>query len=198
MQTLRYNKNELSEHYAECKILKDLVTRLENNAQLEGKVVCSIRLNGMPLSEEDELRFAETLIDEIEDLEVQIESTNKLVAETLISLRDSLVKLQDRTLQVADLVRENPVGRAQIDFSSLMEQTRYLTEALATLKYRARLNQNTIPIWTSAETNTKKMIRELLTAFSTQDFVTVGDILEYELYSLLGQWVEVIDDCDFD
>lgn len=198
MEVLNYDKKTLMHEYSECADLKALVARLERQAQLSGKVICSIRLNGMALSETDETRFAETQVSEIDQLELKLETTTKLVAETLISLRDSLQRLKDRSLSVADMVRQNPAGNAQIQFSHLMEQMRCLTEALSTLKFRARLNEDSIAVWSRAEGSTAKMIKELLQAFSAQDFILVGDILEYELHNLLEQWVEVIDYCDFD
>lgn len=198
MEIIRFDKAQLSAKHADCKDFKELVKKLESKVRLDGKVICAITLNGMRLSESDEARFAGAILNEIDTLEIAIEGTQTLVAETLMTLRDTLTRLQARTVRIAELIRENPSGPAQFEFSGLMEQTQFFTEALAALKPRAKLVSESATLWANAETSTQSMIRELLQAFSRSDFVLVADVLEYELFNLLEQWIGVLDHCDFD
>lgn len=198
MEIIRFDRHQITAGHSECENFKDLIGKLETQVRSAGKVICTIVLNGIKLSEADEVRFADAKISEIESIEIAVEGTEALVSDTLVTLRDTLTRIQMRTVRIADLIRDNPTGPAQFEFAGLMEQTQFLTEALAALKPRARLLGESANLWAKAEKGTQAMIRELLQAFSRNDFVLVADVLEYELFNLLGQWIEVLDHCEFD
>lgn len=197
MEVRKWTRTELAEQYPNCGFLKDVVQSVEAEAKDVGKVVCTITLNGKKLNESDEIRFAATQVAAIDSLAVELEETQKLVADTLISLREGLVAMQNRSLRVADLVRVDPAGPAHQGFASLMEETRYLTEALQALRHRMVETDDQARLWKAAEGKSQSVIRELIKAFQVQDFVLVGDVLEYEMFNLMEAWVHVIDSCEF-
>ncbi len=197
MEVKSWTQEELLTQYPHCDLLKDVVHHLEEDAKNLGKVVCTITLNGRKLNEDDEIKFAGTSVTGIESLSVELEETRKLVADTLITLRDGLVAMQNRALSVADMVRVDPAGPAHQGFSSLMEEARYLTEALRALRHRMVETDQQARLWRAAEAKSQAVIRELIKAFQAQDFVLVGDVLEYEMFNLMESWIHVIDSCDF-
>lgn len=197
MEVMSWTQTELEEKFPGCRRLNEIVGAIEQRAEVEGKVVCRIIVNDMKFNEEDESRFGQTQISEIKKLSVELESTDKLVAETLISLKQGLAAIRDRSVEAADLIRENPTGRAQIEFSSVMEETNFLMEALSALKPRMLPVESALEQWASAEAKSRAMIQELLKAFEGQDFILVSDVLEYEMYNLMETWLEVIDRCEF-
>lgn len=197
MEVISWTQTELEETFPECKKLEDVVGAIEQNAESEGKVVCRVIVNDMKFNEEDEIKFGQTLIKEVQKLSVELESTDKLVSETLISLKQGLGAIRDRSVQAADLIRENPMGKAQYEFSCVMEETNFLMEALTALKPRMVQKDQSVERWAAAEAKSRAMIRELLQAFERQDFILVSDVLEYEMYNLMEAWLEVIDICEF-
>ena len=197
MEVISWTQSELEEKFPECKRLEEVVGAIEKSAESDGKVVCRVIVNDMKFNEEDEKKFAQTLIKEVHKLSVELESTDRLVAETLISLQQGLSAIRDKSVQAADLIRENPMGKAQIEFSSVMEETNFLMEALTALKPRMHESKQALEKWSAAEAKSRAMIRELLQAFERQDFILVSDVLEYEMYNLMEAWLEVIDSCEF-
>lgn len=198
MEVKAWTQEELKAQYPLCLIIQDLVKVIEGQAEEEGKVVCTIEVNGLSLSEGDEARFAQTKISEVESFKVSMEDTGRLVADTVISLREGLNGIKNRTVRVADMVRENPAGPAQFEFSGLMEQTKFLTDALGALKPRLRARPAYVQAWKLAENKNKITVNELLAAFKDHDFSLVSDVLEYEMYNLMQTWIDVLDQCEFD
>ena len=197
MEVVSWTQAEIEEKFPECNRLQDVVGAIERDAESVGKVVCRVIVNDMKFNEEDEKKFAQTSIKEVQKLSVELESTDRLVAETLISLEQGLTAVKEKSVQAADLIRENPMGKAQIEFSSVMEETNFLMEALTALKPRMHENTAALEKWSAAEAKSRAMIRELLQAFERQDFILVSDVLEYEMYNLMEAWLEVIDSCEF-
>lgn len=197
MEIISWSSEELQAAYPNCNAIQDLIKAIERSFRLEGKVVCTVEVNGMLLTEEDEARLGGANISEISNLKVSIEETGKLVSDTLINLRSGLEGIRSRCVRVADLVRKNPAGPAQFEFSGLMEQTKFLTDALGALKPRMLNRPEYIERWQNAEQKNRVTIRELLTAFKDSDFALVSDVLEYEMHNLMDAWIDVLDQCEF-
>ena len=197
MEVMSWTQSELEEKFPDCNRLNEIVVAIEQGAEVEGKVVCRVIVNDMKFNEEDETKFGQTSVTEIKNLSVELESADKLVAETLVSLKQGLAAIRDRSVNAADLIRENPTGKAQIEFSAVMEETNFLMEALSALKPRLIPAKGSLSQWATAEAKSRAMIRELLQAFERQDFILVSDVLEYEMYNLMETWLEVIDICEF-
>jgi hypothetical protein len=198
MEVISYSAEDISQNYPGCAEIQHLIKAIEKSAKLAGKVVCTVEVNGMLLTEDDEVRLGTASVKDVKSLKVSMEETQKLISDTIINLRAGLSGVRDRCVRVADLVRENPAGPAQFEFSGLMEQTKFLTDALGALKPRLINNSDFIQKWQTAERKNRQTIRELLQAFKTQDFTLVSDVLEYEMHNLMEVWIEVIDQCDFD
>jgi len=198
MEIITLTRDQIVNQYPNCSSIEVLIKAIEINAAREGMVVCGIEVNGMVLSEDDERRLAASLITEIDTLSVTVEQTKQLVADTLVNLRSGLAGVRDRSLRVADLIRENPAGPAQHEFSGLMEQTKFITDALGALKPRLVRNPDSVKLWQTAEAENRRTILELLEAFKNSDFTLVSDVLEYEIHNLMSLWIRVLDECHFD
>lgn len=197
MEVIAWTRKDLESLFPEQKNLGQIVTAIEERAEDEGKVLCRITVNGMKFDESDENRFASTSLESVNELIVELEVTDKLVADTLVSLNQGLEAIRDRSVNLADAIRENPMGRAQVEFAGVMEQTNFLMEALGALKPRMVLSLESVESWAEAESKSSQMIKELLQAFERQDFILVSDVLEYEMYNLMEAWLNVIQKCEF-
>jgi hypothetical protein len=198
MEIKEWTPQTIGEVFPNCVSLQDLFRAIEHQAKENGFVVCRFELNGLTLTEEDEIRFAQTPLEKIEVLRVSLAEPSQLVSDTLVTLKETLQNLRSRCLRVSDLIRENPAGRAQYEFSSLMEQTKFLTDALGALKPRLKRTDEAVTIWMTAETHNRATVQELMSAFKGGDFMLVADVLEYELHNLMELWAKALDHCKFD
>ena len=198
MEVKSWAENEVKEQFSHCSTLKDVIEAVENAAETVGKVVCSISINGMRLSEKDEYRFSTTPTTDIKDIQVEIEDTGVLVTKTAISLRKEMMIIKENSVQIADEFREGDFSKAQRNFCSAMEQTQCIMDALRALKPRLRTTEESSDKWKNAEEQSQNMIEELMSAYSKKDYVLVADVLEYELHNTMESWIQVLDRSDFD
>lgn len=202
MESLTLPRGELVARFAHDLKLKDVIVKLEEIVRAEGKVVCGIKVNGMQFSEIDESRFALAGLDEIEEIELQIEKIESLVDESLRSLRDYVFSLKEMSISTADRFREGLTPEAQKLFIETATAVQRLTDALAALKPNLKRRRSadmdmksvekSIEAWSEAETHMIQTVRELMLAYEKQDFTLVSDVLEYEVYTSLEKWLDII------
>ena len=58
MQTKKWSSEDLKEQFEGCLDLGEVISRLESDFLKDGEVICGIRVNGMFLTQEDELKFS--------------------------------------------------------------------------------------------------------------------------------------------
>lgn len=196
METIRINKNEIRHSYSECRELKEIIKKLEVSAQTLGKVVCSVSVNGLKLSETDEFRFAATSVNDIEEIEVQLSKTDSVFINSVSALRDFLLVLKKRTLTAAEHYREHAITPEQHVFSEIVQLTQLLADSLLAIKPRfislAIDEKKQQDIWATVEAHFMQSVSELAAAYEKQDFVLVSDVLEYELQNSIDKWLEVV------
>lgn len=196
MEILKINKNELQAHFGKCRELKEVIDKLELNAQNSGKVVCSIRVNGLKLTESDEFRFASTDLKDIEEIEVQLSLKESVIINSVRALREFLLAFKNRVLAAAEHYRENANAPEQHIFSEIVQSTHLLADALLATKLsligRAPDEKKYHEMWGQAESHFMITVRELATAYEKQDFVLVSDVLEYELLNSIDKWLELV------
>ena len=86
MNQLILSNKELSYQYSDCSNLSEVIQKVEENGWADGKVICGITVNGIKLSEEDEKKFQQSSISEINKIEFQLNNVNSVVESTIKSL----------------------------------------------------------------------------------------------------------------
>lgn len=196
MEIIKINKNDLRINFQECRELKEIIFKLESNAKNSGKVVCSVSVNGLRLSESDESRFATTDLNDIDEIEVQMSKVESVAVNSTLALREFLLILKKRVLMAAEHYRENASAPEQHFFSEIVQSTQLLADALMAI--RASLTSSSVDenkfqkIWLQNEAHFMQSVRELAAAYEKGDFVLVSDVLEYELQNSVDNWLEVV------
>jgi translation initiation factor 1 (eIF-1/SUI1) len=196
MEVIKILKQDLQDQYADCEQLQQIIVRLETQAESQGKVICMVKVNGLNLSTADEERLATTARDKIDEIEIQLSQSARLVDDSVKVLADFLQALSLRVQTAAEQFRNTTAPPTQHLFSEIVQSTHLLTDALLTLKPNllARAQDKTTyeQAWVAAEAHFMQTIRELAVAYQKQDFVLVSDVLEYELYNSIEKWREII------
>jgi hypothetical protein len=175
--------------------LRDIISRIETDFSAHGEVICEIRVNGVVLSESDEVKFANNSSDEIRDLAVRSNKPCDLIVDSLKSASEFIVPLEASCFKTAEVFRGNDLPAAQKAFHDSLDGCQWLIDTLMYVRGAAQNIQEPIQWperWFEAEKIIGKAVRELSEAYSNSDFVLVADLLEYELTAAFAVWKEVL------
>lgn len=194
MNTTLLTPKEMTEKYgSEAKTLGDIFKLIERDLQTTGEVICQFRVNGMRLSQEDEVRMASFSLDDVDQIEVQSQKPTDLLFELLDNWTLELPRLIENTDQLAAGIRFDGLEGHLKSFVELIDSCQFLVESLVSLENVIMSNYLTSEQWRSNTLLTSRAIGEALKAFEKKDFVLIGEILEYDLGHSLQMWKELLE-----
>ncbi len=196
MRASAWTKSEISSAFAGCATLRDVITKLEIEMSAQGEVICEIKVNDIALSEEDEVKFADCALNDLESLEIQSNRPLDLVNEALRSAVGMMPELEKSAITTAELIRAGEAIRAAKGFEETVSGCQWLVETLhhvrgasaAIGKPIVRLDQ-----WMASEKLIGRVVNEVSQAHRLSDSILVADLLEYEMTSALASWQETIE-----
>ena len=197
MEVLKLSSDEIGQSYFYCERLRDLILALEKEAQNRDRVVCQVRVNGLSLSESDEVRLGESEISSINEIEVETESIGELKKSSVQTVIQLAEALSDEVIRLADVYRgefdRDPKtgGDARSRFVAVIKNTQTLTEALIVLKpilEESGASPSFSDCWRENENHMIATLHEMTEAFQTEDWALLADVLEYELSTTLDKW----------
>lgn len=184
-----------TESFSGCENLQQLIGQIEGQARGRGRVVCGISVNGMKLSEQDEMRLAETELKDIDFIEVETEDPVHLVRSTLESQLALINEIERVGLACSNAFRGLDLSQAESLLLSLLDGCRWLTDSLMALRGAEawwETNETDRVHWGHAENEFRRVTKEVLGAVEAKDFILLADLLEYDLANSLGQWRDQI------
>ncbi len=190
-----WTKPEIHEKFAACETLADVIKSIEAEFISHGEVVCEIRVNGLVLKEEDEKKFAESKLGEINELMVQTNAPKILIAQALESALDYLPKAQAACLDCADLYRTGKVAEAQQFFQDVVEGCFWLLDTVVHMRgaHENLAVKNSVSAdWLMLEKKFVADLKELLTSSEKQDLILIADLLEYEMSNNLQAMIPIL------
>lgn len=192
-----WNSQEISKEFSDCTTLREMIAKIELDFSGRGEVICEIMVNGIPLDEDDEVKYADSPRKDISDLQISSDNPFVLLGDALNSVQEYLPQLEEMTVRTADFFRGVDLIRAQREFTETLDGCKWFFDTLVHIRNAASgigkpLHQ--AERWFAAEKVIMKVVRELSQAYSRADFVLVADLLEYELTSGLEVWKEVLAD----
>lgn len=195
MTTSFWDSQEIKKQFAGCATLKEIITRIETDFSTRGEVICEIRVNGVLLSEDDEVQYAASSAAEIRDLAVRSNKPADLIIDAMASASAFLPDLEKSCLKTSEMFRGADLGAAQTSFHECLEGCQWLVDTLMHVRGAASGIEKPMSQperWYEAEKVIGRVIRELSEAYSRHDFVLVADLLEYELTGALLVWKETL------
>lgn len=189
IQTI-WSRAEIRKEFQGCENLKDLITRLEDKFWPLGHVITSVKVNGMWLSEADEVKFSYEGLQFVESLEVQLSEPQLLLRETTQSYLELIPRLKELTFTCAERFRKHEIEQASPQFLDIIEGCRWLTDALYLLRTQVSQWKPISPEgdWRKAEESYTQILKQILSSFESKDYVLLSDLLEYELTNRLDHW----------
>jgi hypothetical protein len=190
-EVIRISSTELGGEFAFCKTLGEVVSELEKKVKAQGRVVCTISVNGMRLNETDEQRLAATSVAELKNIEFETEDPAELMRSTLHSQAQMAAEISRVSLLAAEAFRRLDLNPAQNLLISLLDGCRWFTDGLVALKsapsglLKFPFDENQ---WSLAESEFRRVVSEILAAVERRDYVLIADLLEYDLGNSLDRW----------
>lgn len=192
MERFKVTGAELRGFYQKNVNLAQIFSDIENDLRSENKVVCRYVVNGLEVSEADEVRFGSVLLDQIETLEYLTEGNNDVVKSVLRGWIESLPELIGRTETLSKKMRVMGFRGNMKSVSDLVQNCQFLIDSVVSLKIL--LGDQVMggcPVeWTQAENESKRTVLEALYALESKNFVLLADVLEYDLNNVLQMWFE--------
>lgn len=186
METLGWDKNELSTEFDNCGTLSALITRIEDRLAADKKVLCHVTVNGLALSELDEARLAETKWELIDRVDIQFRSSDRLVEDAAVDLKTWIEVFKKDLLQRSEELR-NKGTLSAFHFSLMVANFTWLFGAIQAMEgHRPEAN------WKAAEERFSRAIKEVEVAYKASDFVALADVIEYEVTTSLDQWRAIL------
>lgn len=190
MTTSVWANTELSTEFPKAKTLSEVIGELEATFQLKGEVICEIQVNGIAISEEDEVRLGETPVTEIESLIICSSEPARLIDQALASCREFIPHVKQSCIRTSEKLRSTDVAGAQNQFIETMEGCYWLVDTLRHVRGASKSSATSpgLDQWTAYETKMAAVVRDVVTAYEAKDYVLVADLLEYELSEAVAAW----------
>ncbi|OQW50320.1 MAG: hypothetical protein A4S09_00565 [Proteobacteria bacterium SG_bin7] len=195
MKTLRWSHSQILSDFSDCENLRDLIDAIELKCKASSALVCSIRVNGMTLEEEDETRFANTMLKVVNEIEVEVGNITEIVEGIFVNYINWIPYLREVAEDVAESLRAGNMNVAQRGINEMTDALTDLVNSLIELKK----TKTSVPQITQMGDIDKlegalvKIVKELTGAFESSDYVLAADVVEYDLNNLLDDlktWVD--------
>ena len=185
MKTVRFEKNEIEDQFEKCNNLKEIIEDVEKSGHPSGQYVCRINVNGLGIGEEDEVKFATTRREDINDLEIVFGSLEELVSGLLKSYVLWIPNIKRVLLDTANHFQAGDLEKGQKSFIVMLDSCRYYINSLIELKRASKEISESVFV----EEHFAALIREIMKAYERKDFVLVADLVEFELFNLFDTWL---------
>lgn len=195
MQVESWTKEKILEEFSGCENLKQFIAGVEKRYLADGKLVCEVRINGMLLEEDDEVRFAETPLAEIKEASISVSALDDLLNDVRQAFQECIPSLQDTILKCSEYFRIGEQVKAQNSFSAMLEGCQWLVDTIFHVRKATEERENRAfskENWHQAEKDFSKTLRQVLIHFQSRDYALVSDILEYELTTILDTWLALV------
>lgn len=190
MTTSVWANTEISTEFPQAQTLSEVISALEATFQLKGEVICEIQVNGIAITEEDEVRLGGTPITEIESLIICSSEPARLIDQALGSCKEFIPHVKQSCIRTSEKLRGTDVAAAQSQFIETMEGCYWLVDTLRHVRGASK-GQN-LDQWTGYENKMASVVREVVVAYEAKDYVLVADLLEYELSEAVAAWETVL------
>ncbi len=197
MITLRYTGPQITNQFPELTDLAQVFSAFEKQFEKQGQVICQFRINGMQLSEAEEAKAKFVTIQEIELVEILVDTPTNLLEAVIINWIDELPAMIEKTDNVAETFRQDGFQIQYTPFVRLVDSCQFLIDSLLSIQ-SLRGQDKTVGSadWRKLEAATVKAIGESLAAFEKKDANWLADVLEYDLANSLQSWYELLKKID--
>jgi hypothetical protein len=176
----------------------DLLDTLDRELLASGRIVTGARLDGVEVPAFRELGEMERSLSAIRSVEVEAGTPASLLERCLGEAAQSVTALCTATLRVGDAFRSHDLATANAGLVELAEGLKVLLTIVgaAGLALRVDLQQfstDGVPVGARLS-ELAGYVEQAVNAQQAEDWLTVADILQYDIEPSLRQWRAVLDE----
>lgn len=184
-----WNRQELAANFPQAETFSQLVDAVSDRIEATGQVVCAVRVNGMNLTEEEETRFQETPVSEIESLNILSQTIQELLDQSLEGCAAYLERLLKAFEECARLFRTDDIQFAHSFHRACIEGSDYFVQLITHFKTVYQTHRGPLtPSWDELEMSLLQCLTRILDAYEKKDYILVADLLEYDLIDIFNGW----------
>lgn len=190
-----FDVSEIKAEFPNALKIGEIFTALEQQTQAKGEIVCRFSVNGMQVSENEESKFSDFDISELQEICIETENPERLLDEVIQNWLQGLPKMIQETDALSQEIRFKGIETRLKDFVDLVDSCQFLIESLISL--RTLCSSSSVvqsKSWAENEKLTSLAIQEALNVFEKKDLVLLADVIEYDLGHCLQSWFETLNE----
>lgn len=180
----------------DCRTLKDVLERILEEAAPADSVLNHVLLNGIELTEEQQCHPEFIPVEEIRALEVFVASAREISMESIKLTSAQLIEVVVETKKTAGFFRYNDEAEANRRLVLLIEIFEKFVSLLDLLKRALDLDFDTITTEDKSladlHGDMTRALGGILQSQQNHDWISVADLLEFELAPILIIWSRII------
>jgi hypothetical protein len=197
MKQISLNEDQIQTLKTQCHNIEDLIQQLESDQSIQGHVICQFVINGIKLSDSDELRMKSFQITDLSSITLLLDKPENLLKEIIQNWKNEIPKIIAHADGLASLIREKGIDNQISSFIQLVESCQLLVQSLMSLSHVID-TQKVFETgqWFLSEKMLAEAVGETLEGFSQKDSKNLADIIEYDLANSLVYWLEIFEKLD--
>jgi len=181
----------------EIETFSGLMEKMATEVLAAEEIVTAVHLNGEQLNDESLMSSGEIPLSEINAISIKTEKDPKEFAVKLLTqTSDYLSQLSPGLCEVADTLRTGNVEQANSMLVQALDGLMLFTELVSTVKNLEGFDESSVKLEgeniSSLENRLTEILKNIQAGQESEDWVTVADLLEYELAVILREWMDII------
>lgn len=189
-KTATYSYNEIRNEFPEKREFGDLLQSIEDSYWQKGEVICQVWINGKKVDEKYEKDFAKKPLNFIKELKFSYQNLEILQQTSRAEIKTSIKKVRGLAIHASDDIRHKSWAVAQEKLIVIFDSCYWVFKSMDLLK--DLLKESEKNDWTQLQIQFRSTLDQILYALESQDSALVGDLIEYELLTVLDYWLEIL------
>lgn len=192
-----YVNNQKSEFVFDDNVtIGDAVKDISKKLKSKHQVICQLSVDDVIVPEAQEHEIFGYEIGAAKNINLMIDSVDNLVENGLKSLEGLIPELVNALAQTADLHRTGQDAKAKKVYSASLEALEIVPTVLGDVRSAKQLDFSKIEIkeklLSELEQDMLSILGSIFDAQKKEDFVTLSDVIEYELIPNLIYWRDAV------
>jgi hypothetical protein len=174
----------------------DLLASLDEQAAAQGFLLTTARFDGVDEPSFRDPQVTARRLTEVERVDVETATPAAFLRQCLLDSVRPLHEAADMTARLSSVYRQHDVTRGHDGLTTLAMELRGLTALVSMLGGPLQIDLST---FVSGGTTAAEQMEELgnaldalVTAQESEDWLTVADVLEYDLEPAIRRWIELL------
>ncbi len=202
MRTTHLSPDEIKNICSGSPTVQAAYAAIEDLFAQKGEVLCEVSFDGLKLDESELNRIGNVPVGQISQIVVMSAFPRTLMNDAAISIADLARSVSANSMKCSEHFRMGDMGPALELFFQITSRIGEIADSAASLRQayflwgcaeeRISGAQIFTSEWVPNESALLDTSRELFRAFQRRDYISVADVMEYELCGILDKWAQMM------